>query len=284
MRKFKQNIIKNLLRIWCFNSLFFRYPFSLDIHVCEHCNLSCKGCNHYSPLADPSFCDIDSLKKNLNALKNRGLNKIIKSLYLVGGEPLLNPEITEIFRITRENFPKSIIKVVTNGICLSRNIKPLPDLFWESCRKYSISFDVSKYPINIDYNYIKEVFQTNKVKFNFFIERGGRNNFKSFLLNPGRENNKKFNYYNCVLCRCLQLIGDRIYPCPISGYVRHLNKAYNMDFKHTVGDYIEVKNISKWKLRLFRLKAKPFCKYCVFPRPNVDWEPSTHGINEWVTT
>lgn len=145
MKTFRGFCNKILMRILSFLNLSFRYPLTLDIHVCEHCNLNCKGCNHYSPLAQPSFCDLDSLKQNLNILKVRGLNNLIKSIYLVGGEPLLNPEITEIFRITRAFFPKSIIKVVTNGICLSRNSQPMPETFWEACRKYDISFDVSKY-------------------------------------------------------------------------------------------------------------------------------------------
>lgn len=272
--------MKNIMRCWTFFSLLFRYPLTLDIHVCEQCNLNCKGCNHYSPLANPSFCDINSLKKNLNILKNRGLDKIIKSIYLVGGEPLLNPKIIEIFKITRDAFPKSVIKVVTNGICLSSNMKPLPESFWVACRKNDISFDISRYPINIDYEYVKEILIKNNVKFNFFV---ARDYFYSFLLTKSTKKRKKFNFYNCVLCRCIQLIGDKIFPCPISGYVKYLNQAFNTKFKHTKEDYLELNNINKWKLILFRLKAKPFCKYCVFPRPQIQWELSDRKSNEWIS-
>ena len=281
MKQIKKFLQKNILRIWAFNSLLFRYPYNLDIHICEHCNLNCKGCNHYSPLAKPSFCNIDSLKKNLNTLKTRGgVDKLFKSIYLVGGEPLLNPEITEIFRITREFFPKSTIKVVTNGICLSRNSKPMPESFWEACRKYSISFDVSRYPINIDYKYVVNLLKENNVKFNFFWER---NDFYSFRLTKNTNDKNRFNFYNCVLCRCLQLVGDRIYPCPISAYVNYLNESFKTDFKHKDCDYLTLSNISRWKLRLFRLRAKPFCKYCVFPRSQVKWETSALKYDEWIS-
>ena len=31
----------------------------LEVHVVNHCNLNCAGCNHFAPLADPWYIDVD---------------------------------------------------------------------------------------------------------------------------------------------------------------------------------------------------------------------------------
>ena len=84
---------------------FVKSPYTLGIHVAEHCNLNCCGCNHYSPIAKSSFCDLSVLKHSLDKLKSGKVLKMFKSIDLIGGEPLLNPDIVEVFKIVREAGP-----------------------------------------------------------------------------------------------------------------------------------------------------------------------------------
>ena len=32
--------------------------YELEIHVVDHCNLNCAGCNHFTPLAKPFFIEV----------------------------------------------------------------------------------------------------------------------------------------------------------------------------------------------------------------------------------
>lgn len=34
---------------------------SVNVHVVDHCNLRCRGCVHFAPIAEPRFLDLDDL-------------------------------------------------------------------------------------------------------------------------------------------------------------------------------------------------------------------------------
>lgn len=82
----------------------------LEVHLAEHCNLNCCGCNHFSPLADPAFIDIPDFKNDMERLGNLFSHKC-EWIHLMSGEPLLNPEIITLMKITRDNFSQSVIMI-----------------------------------------------------------------------------------------------------------------------------------------------------------------------------
>jgi uncharacterized radical SAM superfamily Fe-S cluster-containing enzyme len=90
---------------------------SVDIYIAEHCNLGCYSCNHFSPIAEPEFANLESVDRDLARLAELSSGNI-GSIMLVGGEPLLNPELPEFMRIARQHFPKSRIQTITNGFLL----------------------------------------------------------------------------------------------------------------------------------------------------------------------
>lgn len=64
----------------------------LEFHLADHCNLNCKGCSHFSNLVpQPVFPDKEQFVRDLQQLT--GYFSQIHDFYLLGGEPLLNPEI-----------------------------------------------------------------------------------------------------------------------------------------------------------------------------------------------
>ena len=38
------------------------------VDIVDHCNLNCKGCGHFSPLAPKSFLDIETFETDLRRL------------------------------------------------------------------------------------------------------------------------------------------------------------------------------------------------------------------------
>lgn len=58
--------------------------------VAYHCNLRCSGCVHLSPYSRKHFPSLESFTADLNQL-SRGFHAPF--IDLLGGEPLLNPEI-----------------------------------------------------------------------------------------------------------------------------------------------------------------------------------------------
>ena len=269
-----------LFRTWYLYRLLFK-PYSLEIHLAEHCNLNCAGCNHYSPLAEPAFCNLEQLESSLRKLVT--IRKSLRTIRLLGGEPLLNPDIVDIFRLVREYLKDSKIELVTNGVLLMPNRKKqISDTFWEACRNYDIIILLTIYPINLNYSEIEDTCKKHGVRVKIWGDRRVHLAFHLFRLNPAGCGSLN-QYYHCSEIGCMQLAGDKIYPCAESAYVRHLNKAFGYEFKHRNGDYIEVHKIKNiFTLWLFRLRRKPFCSYCVFPRISMDWKQSERKVGEWI--
>ncbi len=48
---------------WGFNMI----PY-LETHIVDHCNLKCRGCTHFAPLADPYFKSIEEFENDLKRL------------------------------------------------------------------------------------------------------------------------------------------------------------------------------------------------------------------------
>jgi sulfatase maturation enzyme AslB (radical SAM superfamily) len=95
-------------------------PF-IETMATQACNLSCKGCTNYSDLAFKGYVPWADSK---NWIKS-WLEKIdITEFGIIGGEPLLNPEIDMWLYGCRELMPDNQLRFTTNGLL----IKSVPDL------------------------------------------------------------------------------------------------------------------------------------------------------------
>ncbi len=105
---------------------------SLEVHVVDHCQLRCAQCCSLSPLL-PKWCiDPADLARDL-ALARRALQP--RFFKLVGGEPLLHPQIDECLAIARRSGIAPIVSLTTNGFLLPRT----SDAFWERVQALTIS-------------------------------------------------------------------------------------------------------------------------------------------------
>lgn len=110
----------------------------LEFQVADHCNLNCAGCLHYSPYAPKRFASIESMERDLWRLSQIFSN--IRHMRIMGGEPLLNTELPSFVRLARRFFPKSKIRVVTNGVALHS----FRD--WQVFKECDVGIDWTKYP------------------------------------------------------------------------------------------------------------------------------------------
>ena len=94
----------------------------------------------------------------------------------MGGEPLLNNNCKKYFYITRKYFKNSEIFLITNGILLPKQDED----FWISCKENDIEIRPTKYPIKIDWEYIKNISNKYGVSLYFYndenIEKQSRKN------------------------------------------------------------------------------------------------------------
>ena len=89
----------------------------LEINLVDNCNLNCKGCAHFSNICDKNYVEVKKFEQDLKKITE------IFNLYnfrLLGGEPLLHPNLKEILEIARYYLPSSRIVIVTNGLLLDK--------------------------------------------------------------------------------------------------------------------------------------------------------------------
>ena len=98
---------------------------SVEYNLTEHCNLKCYGCDHASPLLPKKFAQLAQFVRDLEQLS---AHLHSKQLRLVGGEPLLHPQLLDFIKEGRRIGIADEIVVITNGVLLHR----MPEEFWRS--------------------------------------------------------------------------------------------------------------------------------------------------------
>jgi len=116
---------------------------TIEYHLVDSCNLRCAGCTHYSSLLDKlTYPTLEEIIDDLTLLKNK-VGDNLTTLRLLGGEPLLHPQICECLTKIRNIFPITHIVIVTNGILL----KKMSEDFYNICRSSHIEIDITDYKI-----------------------------------------------------------------------------------------------------------------------------------------
>ena len=91
---------------------------NLEIHAWHGCNLFCESCSHYSSLGARRGPTLEQCRLWMEAWASRLKPRFFSVL---GGEPTLHPQLTEIVRSAGSIWPHSRIRVVTNGFRLDRH-------------------------------------------------------------------------------------------------------------------------------------------------------------------
>lgn len=250
-------------------------------HVAEHCNLNCKGCNNFSPLAEPELVDVGELRRDLARLGEIFGHKC-KYIYLSGGEPLLHQEIISIMKITRENFPDCYISIFTNGILLSQQ----GDDFWKACHDSKVNVISSAYPININVDKIREIAGKFGVSFSWAWgeEESKHDKFAIEPINLKGDSNIKRNFAICGRANnCITLRKGRLYTCTFAPHVRHFNRYFGQNVAITEADSVNIydDNITADMILQRLAEPIPACRYCNLNAKIVQWGISERDISEW---
>lgn len=260
---------------------------NFELHLCDHCNLDCAYCTHYSPVAGESFVDTEKLEKDfarLSVLCERKIQKIL----LMGGEPLLHPRIIDIIYLTaryfdilppRETTVSEGCSIVTNGILL----KSQSDDFWKACAKTNTAVTISPYPITLDMHGIKEKAKEYGVMLH--LTRASKTMIRIPLDPEGRQNSQKMFRMCGQKNKCINFRDGKLYTCPTIANIHHFNKYFNMNLEVSEDDYIDIYKASSMdEILSFLCGPVPFCRYCDFGRAdwNLTWKHSSRELSEWL--
>lgn len=257
-----------------------------EVELVGHCNLNCKCCNHYSPLVQEEYCDINEYKKDCDRLSELFKGEM-SSVYLMGGEPLLHPQVTEFMRVTREAFPIGEILLVTNGLLLPT----MPEGFWEACKKYDILLSPTCYPVKFDYIKLKKIVDSKGVKyapFSMLHESQDkvliRTNNK---IHVNRRLDAKRHFFNCrQALDCVTLKNGKMYPCATAAHASRLKKYFNLNIHLSEKDGVDIYAVKSGDDLFEKLsRPVPFCKYCDITDKRIacDFGISRKDRYEWLS-
>lgn len=211
-------------------------------------------------------------EKEMNCLKSKFRN--IKTIRLMGGEPLLNADLHKFIRIARTAFPYSNILVVTNGILIQNMSINLIN----SLRKNAVTIDISQYPplrkmISENIRFL----QRNEIKYKIgpYIET-----FCVNLTREGEDFTKAYEEY-CLSKSCHFLRNGRIYACPRIPMAFEYQNFLGLNI--TQAELLESsigldENISGWDILDKLYNPVPACKICTREK-FITWEQSIDADN-----
>lgn len=115
------------------------YAKNIDLSLTQFCNLRCKECSIRTPyISNPIHEDLDELKKSCESFFE--WFNYVDNLYLIGGEPILYPDLSGIVRFLFEQYDEKIgnLIVATNGLV------PIKDSLLNQLDK-RLKFQISDY-------------------------------------------------------------------------------------------------------------------------------------------
>jgi organic radical activating enzyme len=256
------------------------------LHVVDHCNLNCRGCCTFSPLAEKSCLSVKTIRRDCqNLIKVTEPNVEIAEVAIMGGEPLLHPQLPEIFFEARKFFVNSLVFVVTNGLLLMEQ----PLKFWQSCKRNKIKIRITKYPLNIDFAAREQLAARHRVSLDYFNNTNIKN--KTFGKMPldinGQQSMTNFTrcYYHSKK-PCLILKSGKGYACMTTPNITHFNKYFGYVLQTHKSDYLLLAQLKTAKQIFTFLRApKHFCKYCQADKlinDGLKWAFSKKDILEWI--
>jgi MoaA/NifB/PqqE/SkfB family radical SAM enzyme len=256
------------------------FGFRFEVHLTEHCNLNCKGCSHFSPLAKNEFMDIDVFEKDMKRMAELFSNEI-QNIRLLGGEPLLHPRVNDFMVITKKYFPKIKRELVTNGLLLSN----MSESFWETCWTTDTWINITHYPIPLDFTAIERKAWIKGLKVMINPKDNPLTEFRKDVYDLTGMQDAYLSHTNCSLFGyCCQLNNGRFYPCSISAYFHHFNQYFELGLPLSEKNYIDIHKVQS-KDEFYKLITTPIpcCKYCNIDAQKfgVKWERSKRNLDEW---
>lgn len=246
----------------------------LEFHVADHCNLNCKFCTHYSPLVkEPVFTNYEKFEAGIRQLKKYVTD--IGIIRILGGEPLLNPELPRFIRLARELYPASIIDVVTNGLLVEKISEELIDTMKE-CIAF---FHISLYkPMENRIDGVKNFLYEKKIAYTL----SPLNDVFMKTQTLERQENEDF-FYGCFQATCTCLQDGKLAPCYAPYTTKYFNEAFDTEIPEGEGVDLFDPELNLPLLKAQMLIPMERCRYCcrgeAFPWQTVG---KNSELNDWV--
>ena len=244
-----------------------------EVVLTTACTLRCKGCSALIPLYPSTsiqHVDFDRIMGAIQRLANSV--DFIHHLRLLGGEPLLYPNLYDVLCLIKDEKKIHKADVVTNGTLLIRDVRVL-DILKDEKFYVKIS-DYGDYSNKKD-KLIQQL-KENDIRFVVYHLDYWKNYGDVTVKDCKKyELREKFLYCNELASRCKSVLYGKLYQCPRSAHGTELGliPKISKDYVDLLDETISDKRLKK---RIFTFMYKtPYteaCKYCNMSK-NIDKIP-----------
>ena len=250
----------------------------VELHLTDHCNLNCTGCLHFTPLARPWFADPERMACDLTAL--RAKFRYIRHVTLLGGEPLLHPDLCKAVAAVRHAAPESLVTVVTNGVALKGAVL---ESFLNMCRENAVRVKWTVYPpLAGRRDELAQAFRSVGVNM-FAVEMG---DFYVKMDPKGGDARKAMRF-----CRnttyCPYLRDGRLYTCAQAYHIRDYIAACERErgtagqMRAAVGLDVHDAALGGWEILDYLMTPCETCRFCSDGVRYIPWTQGVKSVKEW---
>lgn len=189
---------------------------AFELHVTEHCNLRCAHCCNTSPYLPEKTLSPEQIGRTLQTMASVLHADVFK---IMGGEPLLHPQITEVLRVVKASGIGDVLRLFTNGLLLSK----MDDDFWRALDHLTVSSYASA-PVKPAH---LALFEEKARAFDVVLNVKPVDAFSQVMHDVRRENPQDVQktWDACWLRhRCLVARDGRFYICTRAAYLEDLHK------------------------------------------------------------
>ena len=254
-------------------------PF-LETMITQVCNLACAGCTNYSDLSHKGYVTWKDGKEQLE----KWLEIVdIPDFGIMGGEPLINPQVDEWLIGVRDLMPNAQIRFTTNGLLMHKHTdiiklmhelgnvvfkitvhtpddeilkSTIDDIFnnfqWTEVTEYGIKRWKTSNNLRLQINYPTQFLKTFK---------GNYNNMLPFDSIPS----ESFN--DCIQQTCPLLYNGKIYKCSTAGLLKDTldfnnieNEAWKKHIDNGISTTDDINNIKRFVENFGKPNA--LCRQC----------------------
>ncbi|MGN0327444.1 MAG: radical SAM protein [Lachnospira sp.] len=243
-----------------------------EVPITDKCNLNCKGClfacNGINEYDNISYGQIEKDAKRMSELF-----KDIPWIRILGGEPLLHPDLEKILKMYRETFPDSEIDLCTNGLLIPKSGQD----FFNCLKDNRITIHVSGYkPTYKILDKIDALLKENGIEYTILK----REQFaKYYTITP--TNDSVHNFEECFASRCRELYNGKLLRCSAVIAFDKLNDKYGTNYVTCEDeDWFDIykADADGWSIKEKLDQASNICRYCNIDNTELfDWDYADRG-------
>lgn len=214
---------------------------NLELHVTHGCNLVCESCSHYSNQGHKGHLSLEEAESWMRAWDGRIAPQTFS---LLGGEPTIHPELPAFVDLTRRMYPRTSIRIVTNGFFLHRH----PELPEAMVRAGDATLYVSQHHPSQEYfeklqpnlDLLKGWMRDHGVRAKIYPSADlwtRRYKGQGAEMAPYSDGRPQESWENCSARFCRQLYQGKIWKCAPLAYLGMQHEKYGLseDWDHYLG-------------------------------------------------